>query len=126
MADLMAPHQIDLNGALIVPIPTATQRVRQRGYDQSYLIARAFSRKTTAQFTPVLRRLGQQRQRGASKSTRAIQLSDAYWLRHYNFKNRHVVLVDDVVTTGATLESAARLLRAAGATRVEAIIFAKA
>jgi predicted amidophosphoribosyltransferase len=39
---------------------------------------------------------------------------------------RHILLVDDVVTTGATLESAAAVLKAAGAKRVEAIVFARA
>jgi len=123
-----AMNQLSLSeNSIIVPVPTATQRVRLRGYDQATLIAKALALQTGHDYAPSLRRLGQLRQVGASRVQRLKQIRNSFivW-NSEGIQGRDIVLVDDVMTTGATLESAAATLKAAGGKRVEAVVFARA
>ena len=129
MADMLAAvlQEIDTGTMVLVPLPTATSRVRERGYDQATLIARELSRRLAIPLVPCLARQGQQRQVGSRRSERKTQMAEAFRVvGHRGFLNKHVLLVDDVLTTGATCEAAARLLRHAGAKRVSAAVFAVA
>jgi ComF family protein len=111
--------------AVLVPVPTATSRVRARGYDQSKLLARAVARRQSLPVLNCLARHGQTHQVGATRQQRLSQLSTAFRvIRPARLAGRHVILVDDVTTTGATLELAAQKLLAAGARRVDAVTFA--
>jgi ComF family protein len=110
----------------VVPVPTATSRVRQRGYDQAKLIARAVARQTGLPYLDCLRRSGQMQQVGASRRLRRLQLSQAFRARRVSaVRGASVILIDDIVTTGATLEAAAGTLRAAGARHVDAAVYAQ-
>jgi predicted amidophosphoribosyltransferase len=101
--------------------------VRQRGYDQALLIAKSLSQRLGRPYVPLLARMGDQRQVGHSRITRLNQMEGAFRpLNTMILKNRHVLLVDDVLTTGATCEAAARILRSNGAKRVSAAVFAVA
>jgi len=112
---------------VLVHVPTATSRVRMRGYDHAALLAREISRNTGLLRQRLLTRVGQAHQVGARRAERLRQLEDAFRPIHPEcIRGKHVVLVDDVLTTGATLETAARVLRRAGAARVSAIVFAQA
>lgn len=132
MAELMAAACRDRlrAGSVIVPAPTAATRARSRGYDQAALLARAVARRTGLPCAAPLYRLGSQRQVGASRLQRQAQLQGAFRIRSARatraIRGRHVLLVDDVITTGSTLEAAAQALLAAGALSVEAVIFAQA
>jgi ComF family protein len=112
---------------VVVPVPTATDRRRRRGYDQATLIARALARRQDLAHVPCLRRLGRAHQVGAGRAQRLAQLAGAFVVvRPDRIRGKHVVLVDDVITTGATFEAAARALHQAGAARVSAVTFARA
>ena len=113
--------------AIVVHIPTATSRVRQRGYDQAALIARSAAQTAGLRHAPLLLRRGQQRQVGLRRQQRLSQLDGAFQVRNPDTaKGAYVILVDDVVTTGATLEAAAKTLKKAGARHVEAVVVAQA
>ena len=91
------------------------------------LLARAISREWGLDVADVLVRLGQAHQVGSNRRDRLLHLKGAFRVQHAaRIRGAHVVLVDDVLTTGATIETAARVLKKAGAKRVDAIIFSQA
>lgn len=111
---------------LVVDVPTATSRVRERGFDHGRLLAKRVAQQLELEFCPALARLGQSRQVGAKRSARLEQLSHGYHVRlPAQIEGRNILLIDDVVTTGATLQAATKALRAAGASHVDALVFAK-
>jgi ComF family protein len=119
-------HQI-AKDVLIVPVPTATRRVRGRGYDQAVLLARAFAKRAGCQYAPLLLRIGAQEQIGANKAQRRDQLQGVIYVKNDAVvQNMRILLIDDVMTTGATLETAAHILKQAGAKVVGSLVFARA
>ncbi|MGH7195925.1 MAG: ComF family protein [Candidatus Saccharimonadales bacterium] len=112
---------------IIVAVPTASSRVRQRGYDQAELIARTLAQGTGAKYGKLLIRRGQSRQVGSKGAIRIKQLEHAFVpCRPKIIAGSHIILVDDVLTTGATIEAASRTLKSAGAKTVDAAVFAQA
>ncbi len=112
---------------LIVHVPTITSHVRQRGFDHAARIAREFSKLSGYRHVPALTRLGQHRQVGSKRKERLESMDGAFRAKAgFLLQNRPVLLIDDVLTTGATLESAARTLKEAGAKSVDAAVFARA
>lgn len=114
---------------IVAPAPTATSRRRTRGYDQAMLLARAYAKLTGLPYASLLQRLGEQRQLGADRQQRRTQLRHAFQVglaARRRLTGCHIILIDDVVTTGATLDAAAAVLLAAGARSVEAVTFARA
>jgi ComF family protein len=113
---------------LIVPAPTASNRVRSRGYDQACLIAKALARYFPGRYTyaPLLRRQGHTRQLGTARALRLKQLDNSFRVTRRIHSAQPILLVDDVITTGSTLQAAAQALQKAGATHIEALVFAQA
>jgi len=134
LASLMVETLLSLNdfeevrrlNYLIVPVPTATSRIRQRGFDHCAHLARQVARKLKARHLNALARIGQSRQVGAQRSVRLAQPAGNYVVRYpYLINGQNILLIDDVVTTCATLRAATKALRGAGAGRVDALVFAK-
>lgn len=114
-------------GYIITHVPTVTARVRMRGYDQAALIARELARLTRSPYIPLLTRVREGRQVGQTRTMRQRQMRQAFCaVRPGALQKQHILLIDDVITTGATCEAAALTLRAAGARRVSVAVFAAA
>ena len=129
VARLLATWMIELcppEATLITHIPTATQRIRQRGFDHSYVMARQLSRGTNVAYRRLLHRKGvSSRQVGANRSQRKQQARNQYSvLRHKAIKGATIVVVDDVMSTGATIEAVSDSLVQAGAHKVYALVAA--
>ncbi len=116
----LAPAHL-LSGA-IVPVPAAPTRLRRRGFDPAGELAACLAEQISAPLEQCLVRRGGRRQVGRTRAERVGQPPRI----HANATvPRSVVLVDDVLTTGATLTACAQALRAAGAARVVAVTFAR-
>ncbi len=111
----------------VLPMPLAPGRLRERGFNQALELARRLAPgKTDAAL--LLRTRETPAQRGLSRAERMRNLQGAFAvepLRADALAARRVVLVDDVMTTGASLFSAAQVLRRAGAAHVAGIVLAR-
>jgi ComF family protein len=112
--------------ALIVPMPLTARRLRERGFNQAAEIARVASR--ALRVPCALRVLDRTRdappQSKLGRRARLANLRGAFRCRR-RLDGRHVALVDDVITTGATAHAAAQALRRAGASRVDVWVLAR-
>jgi ComF family protein len=117
---------VDIDYDLIVPAPISSKHRRKRGYNQAWLIAKELSGLCGVPCSDVLIRHGQTRQVGADRQTRLKQLKGEIAARKPSaVKGRKVLIVDDVITTGATVSECARALRKAGVKSVNATVVAK-
>lgn len=103
---------------IIVPVPTAAPHIRVRGYDHTYLIARHLARLRGLQCRSLVKRVSATVQVGASRQTRLQQAKNAFRAVTGIDKDGYYLLIDDVVTTGATINYAAKTLKDAGATNI--------
>jgi ComF family protein len=133
LAQMLAEVVSRDGGALpdwIVPIPLGPNRLRERGYNQAWELARRVARRlgVASQADVLVRLLDTPHQVGATREERHRNLVQALiveprWIEQV--RGRRVALVDDVVTTGATVAAAARVLRQAGAAEVHAWMLAR-
>jgi predicted amidophosphoribosyltransferase len=131
------------SGLASIPIPLASKRLRQRGYNQSEVLARALARTWRTPVLPdlLIRTRETPTQTALTPGTRLANVAGAFALRIDDCGLRigslpiksairnpqfTMVLVDDVFTTGATLAEAARALEKAGGTTIHAVTFARA
>ncbi len=111
------------SGTLVTHVPTASSRVRARGYDHSLLLAKELAKLRGLKHKTLLGRLGQLQQMGANRKQRLEQTKSAY-VATRELSKASVLLIDDVLTTGATLSAAAKELRRAGAKDIFATVIA--
>jgi ComF family protein len=125
LASLLAQHGADvlMNADVVVPVPLHRSRKRSRGFNQAAEIARHLP----VPAADVLRRVrATPSQTDLPAARRHANVRNAFALRrHARIKDRVVVLVDDVSTTGATLEASAQVLLEAGAREVRALTVAR-
>jgi len=131
MSRLAWPVDVVEERAGIVPIPLASARKRQRGYNQSALIARGLGRRWRI---PVWENLVVRTRETASQTRltpeqRLDNVAGSFRIDEKQlgiFQGVHVLIVDDVVTTAATLNECAKLLYAAGARIISYVTFGRA
>ena len=112
----------------ILPIPLSEQRFAERGYNQVDLIAHPLSRVVGWHYLPGalhrIRHTGSQV--GLDARARRLNVSGVFQANSHLVKGKIFLLIDDVATTGSTMDSASRALLAAGASKVYALTFARA
>jgi len=111
----------------VLPMPLSRERLAERGYNQSWLLARQLA-PDKAEAGLLLRVRHTPPQRTLPRSARLANLQGAFAtepLRTREVRGRHLLLVDDVMTSGASLHSAAHALLQAGAARVSALVLAR-
>lgn len=115
---------------VIVPVPLHRSRLWSRRFNQSALLARALAKSCALACLPagLLRTRATQPQKGLSRSARYKNVSGVFAPnpRHVqDISGKRVLLIDDVFTSGATLDACARVLRGAGATQVHVLTLAR-
>ena len=113
---------------VLVPVPLHSRRLRERGYNQSALLAAEVGKRNglpvvTDSLVRLRHTKAQVKTAGAEERQR--NLAEAFGCRNAKLAGRRVLVVDDVCTTGATLNSCAIALRAAGAASVWGLALAR-
>ncbi|MDP2598502.1 MAG: phosphoribosyltransferase family protein [Candidatus Liptonbacteria bacterium] len=117
---------------LMVPIPLHPKRERERGFNQSTLFAEALQHHEPFRYIPLVHALSRTRYTATQTEkpdykARKVNVAGCFEvMRPEEVRGKNVLLIEDVTTSGATLEEAARVLKHAGARRITALVFAKA
>ena len=121
-ADWLGPQ------SLLVPVPLHRWRLWKRGFNQAALLASAAGRrsKTSVAVDALIRVRATTSSKGLGRRRRAVNVRGAFRVRRpESIKGRDIVLVDDVLTTGATAEACTRMLLRAGAKSVRVLTWAR-
>lgn len=114
------------SAASVVPVPLHRQKLKQRGYNQAFLLAGVLGRKLHLPVNELLERVKETKsQTGLDKRGRAANLRGAFRCREKIPPGTDILLVDDVITSGATAHEASRALKEAGAARVGLAVLAR-
>jgi ComF family protein len=122
------PRPAETTGpAWLLAVPLHRRRLRERGYNQSELLARELRRRWDLPGAPgrLVRLRDTPPQVGLDRPGRRQNVAGAFGWAGPNLAGTPIVLVDDVATTGSTLEACARAMRAAGAGRIVAVTVAR-
>lgn len=112
---------------IVMPLPLAPERLEERGFNQALELAKHLA-KHKIDSSSLIRTRDTAPQRLLDREARQRNVANAFALQANTdlaFKGKHVLLVDDVTTTGATLAAAAAPLYRAGATRISAVVIAR-
>ncbi|MEJ2502801.1 MAG: phosphoribosyltransferase family protein, partial [Gemmatimonadota bacterium] len=130
MAALPLPPDARVETRMVVPVPTTPLRVRERGYNQASVLAHAVAERSGRHVLEALTRAGGARsQTTLQPAARRANVAGAFALgpgMARSIAGEHVLLVDDVLTTGATIIACSEALVEAGARCVSALTFARA
>jgi ComF family protein len=127
VAKIMMDALINLpEGTLVCPLPTAPSRIRERGFDHTIMLAKYIAKSKGLEYKSLLGRKTNVRQLGSTRSKRLEQMEQEFYAKDPEMIiGRNILLVDDVVTTGASISGAASELKKAGAKSVRAVVFAQ-
>jgi competence protein ComFC len=117
-----------LSGEVLVPVPLHQKRLRERGYNQSRQLARELGKLISLPVVDdclIRHRLASPQTRAVTVEERRRNVADAFSCRDGRLKGKQVLLVDDVSTSGATLDAGATVLKAAGAASVWGLVVAR-
>ena len=116
----------------IVPVPLHAERLKARGFNQATLLAYELARSHRHKVAPFLlaRKKKTSSKAGLSAEARRKNVENAFEItrpkKDFFIQNKKILLVDDVMTTGATLNACAQALCAAGASQVNVVVFSRA
>ena len=120
-------HQVDA----VIPLPLAPERLEERGFNQALALAKHLckdAKRAAIDSSSLIRTRDTLPQRTLGREARQHNVANAFALQpstHAAFQGKHILLIDDVMTTGATLVAAAQPLRRAGAASVSAVVIAR-
>jgi ComF family protein len=129
MARLSWPPDVEAERSVVVPVPLAPQRLRERGYNQSALLAAELANFWKVPMRELLiRNRATQTQTQLTPGERLHNVAGAFTVvaPKNELLRQHVILVDDVVTTAATLNSCATALYENGARIISYVTFGRA
>jgi ComF family protein len=113
---------------ILVPVPLHRKRLRERGYNQSRLLARELGKLIDLPVVDdclIRQRHAPPQARTSTAAERRSNTADAFVCRDHRLRNKQVLLIDDVATSGATLDACAAALKAAGAASVWGLAMAR-
>ena len=117
-----------LPGEVLVPVPLHPKRLKERGYNQSALLAGELSKLNELPIIEdclVRRQHTSPQAKTATVEERRSNVSEAFICHNDGLRSRQVILIDDVATSGATLDACAQALKAAGAASVWGLVMAR-
>jgi competence protein ComFC len=117
---LLSPGDFDI----VTAVPPAPARYRERGFNHAELIARRVATDLGLPYRPLIARISNERQLGHSRRERLEQAKHSF-LAWQSLNYERILIIDDVLTTGATLSACASALKQAGAKRVWGAVAAK-
>jgi len=125
-AELMLPLLEDIDSEYsLMPVPLHISRLRSRGYNQAYEIAKELAKVTNRKLDTSLKRNKKTDMQAQLKlNQRAKNVSNAFLLEG-KLENKKFILIDDVMTSGSTLKECAKTLKKAGAEDIKIIVFAR-
>lgn len=117
----------EFSEVVLVPLPTISRHVRERGFDHTLRLAKEVERKSFRELRVerILRRTNRTTQVGADEETRAAQAKGAYEVVGEVDAEKTYLLLDDIWTTGASMRAAAEKLYAAGARKIFGVVICK-
>lgn len=129
LAQVELPNDTKAEAIIVIPVGTTAARLRARGYNQAELLARDFAAISGRVLVPALQRSVGGTQTTLQPVARGANVAGAFQVApglEVDLRDAHVIVVDDVLTTGATLIECARTLAEAGVRCVSALTFARA
>lgn len=118
---------LDFNDNLVIPVPLSRKRLRWRGFNQAELLARRVAREYGLALDSgnLIRVKHKTAQAKLNEMKRLENIKNCFVWQGGNLNKKNIILIDDVVTTGATLNECARVLKANGAGEVFGLVVAK-
>ncbi|MFC1915417.1 ComF family protein [Chloroflexota bacterium] len=124
--DYLATNPISVE--ILIPVPMHQKRLRERGYNQSGLLAQELSKLTNLPIIDdclIRQRHTLPQARTSNVDERRSNIVDAFVCCDHRLQNKQVLLIDDVATSGATLDACAAALKASGATSIWGLVMAR-